>query len=244
MQSTAFITGASGGIGSAAAEALAADGCNLCLCYNRAQENALTLAEGIQKKYGVETLAVRCNLTDVTSIDNAVELCRERFGAPDILINNGGADYFGLFQDMTDSELISLMSADLIGAMLLTKRLLPDMIKAKRGYIINISSIWGEVGASCETAYSAAKAGLIGFTRALGKECAPSGVRVNGISPGFIDTEMNSRLSAEERSDIIEQIPTCRAGDPQDIAQAIAFLVSGKADYICGQIIRIDGGWL
>ncbi len=127
---------------------------------------------------------------------------------------------------------------------MLTKRLLPEMIKNHHGYIVNISSVWGEVGASCETAYSAAKAGLIGFTRALAKECAPSRVIVNCISPGFIDTDMNARLSVSEREEVIGQISAMRAGKTEEVAELAAFLVSGKADYICGQCLRIDGGWI
>ena len=242
--SIALITGASGGIGSAAAERLAAAGHDICAGYCTNRESAAALCCGLQTKYGVRAEAVRFDLSDTTGIAAAVGECISTLGEPDILINNGGREHIGLFQDMTDSELIGLMNSDLTGAMLLTKAVLPSMISRKRGYIVNVASVWGEVGASCEVAYSAAKAGLIGFTKALAKEAAPSGVIVNAVSPGFIDTRMNGQLTAEERAALIADIPADRAGTPADIAEAIAFLCSGKADYMIGQVLRIDGGWI
>lgn len=239
---TALVTGASGAIGYAIARELAAMGHKVALGYAKNKAAAEAHAEEIAREYGAETLALHIDLTDTGSLDAAAESLREQFGDPQILINNGGAEYIGLFQDMTDAELDRIMAADLTGAMKLTKRLLPAMIRGGRGYIVNISSIWGEEGGSCETAYSAAKAGVIGFTKALAKEVAPSGVLVNCISPGFIDTPMNAALTDEDKRGVIESVPCCRAGTAQDVANAAAFLVSGKADYICGASIKVDGG--
>lgn len=241
---TALITGASGAIGSQIVRTLAARGDNVCIGYNNNMAAAQSLAHELAENYGVQTAAVRFDLSDPQSLHGSAGECRETLGRVDILVNNGGCEAFGLFQDMTDEQLISVMNADLIGSMLLTRLLLCDMLKNHSGYIVNVSSVWGEVGASCETAYSAAKAGLIGFTKALAKETAPSGVLVNCVSPGFIDTPMNGRLSDDERLELISGIPCSRAGTPQDVAEAVAFLTSGKADYICGQVLRVDGGWL
>lgn len=244
MEKIAVVTGAAGGIGSAVSDSLAALGFDIAVCYAHNSSAACSLAEMLQKKYGVIAAAVKLDLSDVSSIHSAVDEIHESLGKPSLLVNNGGCESVGLFQDLSDESLVRLMNTDLVGAMLLTKALLGDMIRVHDGCIVNISSVWGEVGASCETAYSAAKAGIIGFTKALAKECAPSGVKVNCVSPGFIDTRMNRHLSETERSDLVDTIPLCRAGTPQDVASAVEFLVSDKSDYVCGQVIRVDGGWI
>lgn len=244
MNKTALITGASGEIGSAISLELAKNGYDICVGYAHRQDEAQRLAKRLSEEFSVKAYAVRFDYSCLESIDKSVSEFTQLFGGADVIVNNGGCESIGLFQQLTDERLVEVMNTDLVGAMLLTKKLLGGMIKKHSGYIINISSVWGEVGASCEVAYSAAKAGLIGFTKALAKECAPSGICVNCISPGFIDTRMNSQLSDEEKNGIIGDIPCCRAGTTQDIANTAAFLVSGKADYICGQVIRVDGGWI
>lgn len=244
MKETALITGASGEIGGAIARSLAAEGFNIAAGYAHNLEAAEQLAQKLKKSFGISAAAVKTDLSDLQSIPRALGEVESLLGSPSVLVNNGGCESIGLFQDISDERLAEIMNADLIGAVLLTKHILPDMIRAHRGCIVNIASVWGEIGASCEVAYSAAKAGLIGFTKALAKECAPSGISVNCVSPGFIDTRMNSQLSDSERRELIDSIPCCRAGMPQDVANAVAFLVSGKADYICGQVIRVDGGWI
>ena len=161
-----------------------------------------------------------------------------------MLVNNAGIADIKLFTDNSFSELQKMINTDLLGAMELSRQVLPEMIRQKKGCIVNIASVWGEKGASCEVAYSAAKAGLIGFTKALAREEGPSGVRVNCVSCGFIDTKMNSSLSQEDKTAVIDEVASSRAGTPQDIANAVSFLVSDKADYINGQILRVDGCWI
>lgn len=244
MSKTAVITGASGGIGGAAARSLAAMGFGIVACYRDNEEAARRLAQEISEEHNVFAAAARVDLSRPEDIPRAAEEIKKLCGTPYALVNNGGRESMGLFQDLTDGELIEIMNADLVGTMIFTKYFLPDMIRAHEGRIVNVASVWGEVGASCETAYSAAKAGIIGFTKALAKECAPSGLTVNCVSPGFIDTRMNAKLSEDERVELIGGIPLCRAGTAEEAANAVAFLVSDKADYICGQTLRVDGAWI
>lgn len=232
--STALVTGASGGIGSAVARTLAGEGHRVIIGYHSGRDTAERLAEELGGK------AVSFDLSRPESILASLEEC----GEVGILVNNGGSEHIGLFQDMTAPQLAALMNTDLLGAMELTRLLLPQMISRHSGVIVNIASVWGEVGASCEVAYSAAKAGIIGFTKALAKEVAPSGIRVNCVSPGFIDTRMNSQLNADEREALIGDIPLSRAGTPQEVADAVSFLCSEKSAYICGQTLRVDGAWI
>jgi 3-oxoacyl-[acyl-carrier protein] reductase len=168
---------------------------------------------------------------------------RTAFGEIDLLVNNGGIADINLFTEITDDRLCEILNVNLTGAMRLSKSVLPHMIRRHKGNIINISSVWGEVGASCEVAYSAAKAGLIGFTKALAREVAPSAVRVNCVSCGMIDTKMNSELTAEDVAAIRDDIPLGRVGTPADVAAAVVFLAEESSSYICGQVIRVDGGW-
>ncbi|SDA12340.1 3-oxoacyl-[acyl-carrier protein] reductase [Ruminococcus sp. YE71] len=232
--STALVTGASGGIGSAVARTLAGEGHRVIIGYHSGRDTAERLAEELGGK------AVSFDLSRPESLSASLEEC----GEVGILVNNGGSEHIGLFQDMTAPQLAALMNTDLLGAMELTRLLLPQMISRHSGVIVNIASVWGEVGASCEVAYSAAKAGIIGFTKALAKEVAPSGIRVNCVSPGFIDTRMNSQLNADEREALIGDIPLSRAGTPQEVADAVSFLCSEKSAYICGQTLRVDGAWI
>jgi 3-oxoacyl-[acyl-carrier protein] reductase len=244
MSKITLITGASGEIGGEIARTLAARGFSIAAAYSSNKLSAENLCANLTAEFPVSACPIKIDLSDLGGISTAVENLKKNFGTPSVLVNNGGCESIGLFQDLSDAQLIEVMHTDLVGTMLLTKTLLPDFLRTHSGYIVNISSVWGEVGASCEVAYSAAKAGIIGFTKALAKECAPSGISVNCISPGFIDTKMNAQLSETEKNSLIEDIPCSRAGTPHDIANTAAFLVSGKADYLCGQVIRIDGGWL
>jgi len=244
INKTALITGAAGGIGTAISFTLAEEGYDLVLGWAHKERAAEALAKELSETFDIKAAALHIDLSHTEDIGAVYSRCTKLAGEPSVLINNGGTEHIGLFQLMTDEELIRLMNADLVGTMLLTKYALPAMLCEHRGCIVNISSVWGETGASCETAYSAAKAGIIGFTKALAKETAPSGVRVNCVSPGFIDTRMNEQLSADERTELISGIPMSRAGTPRDVAEAVKFLISDAASYVCGQVIRVDGGWI
>lgn len=233
---TAFVTGGSGGIGKAICKTLYESGYAVAVGYNTDKQTAQAIAKEING------LAVHCDVTDISSMKNAVSMAKEKLDSITLLVNNAGVADVGLFTDLTKERLEHIISADLTGAMLMSQLCLPDMIHLKKGSIINISSMWGETGASCEVAYSAAKAGLIGFTKALAKEEAPSGIRVNCITAGMIDTKMNACFSADEIADIVDEIPISRIGTPQDIANAVAFLASDKASYITGAVLKVNGG--
>lgn len=243
MRKVAFITGASGDIGGAVAMQLAKDGFAVAIGYNENKLAADKLLERI-KAHGREVCAVRCDITDSDCIKSAVEHTSKQLGNISVLVNNAGIAKIGLFTDNSFEDLSKLLHANLLGAMELSRQVLPDMIRAKSGNIINISSVWGEKGASCEVAYSAAKAGLIGFTKSLAREEAPSGIRVNCVSCGFIDTKMNAELSEQDKQAVIDEIPANRLGTPQDVANTVSFLASEKSDYINGQVIRVDGSWI
>ncbi len=243
MRKVAFITGASGGIGGAAARQLAKDGYAVALGFNNNEKAANELSAEL-KTQDSEAIAVACDITDCASITSALSLIEKELGEVNVLVNNAGIASIGLYTDLDYAALSNIISTDLLGAMEVSRQVLPAMIRAKSGCIINISSVWGEKGASCEVAYSAAKAGLIGFTKALAREEAPSGIRVNCISCGYIETKMNAELSRQDKEALLDEIPSSRFGTPQDVANAISFLVSEKSDYINGQVIRVDGCWI
>lgn len=230
----AFVTGGSGGIGSAVCRELARAGYFVIVGYSSSAEKAEMLAAEIDGK------AVKVDLSDSASIISAAE----KIGEIDLLVNNAGVSEIDLFTAVSLENRLRIMNVNLIGAMELTRLLLPSMINKKSGCIINISSMWGEIGASCEVDYSSSKAGLIGFTKALAKEVAPSGIRVNCVSPGFVMTEMNNRFSAEDLELIREEIPLGIFGEPRHIADTVAFLASERAEYITGQIIGVNGGMI
>lgn len=239
----AFITGGSGGIGSAVCRKLAADGYALAVGYRSNKSAAEKICSEIRSCGGV-ALPVHIELTDKASVKAAYELAVSELGVPKVLVNNAGTAHIGMYTDMTEDEICGIINTDLTGAMLLTRYAAADMVKRQEGRIVNISSVWGEVGASCETAYSAAKAGLIGFTKALGKELAPSGITVNCICAGMIDTDMNRIIPEEDRKAIVDDIPAGRMGTPEEIAALVSFLCSGSAGYITAQTVRCDGGWV
>lgn len=228
----AVVTGGAGGIGSAICRVLAKNGYYVYVGYSSSTEKAENLANEIHGE------AVKIDVSDSDSIEFAVG----KVGNVELLVNNAGLSEIDLFTSISREKSSKIMQVNLLGTMELTRKFLPDMIHRKSGCIINIGSMWGEVGASCEVDYSASKAGLIGFTKALAKEVAPSGIRVNCISPGFIMTEMNSRFSAEDLELIREEIPLGIFGEPRHVADAVEFLASEKAEYITGQIIGVNGG--
>lgn len=239
----ALITGASRGIGKAIAIELAKQGASVVINYSTDDDGAKETLEEIKKVDGYGII-VKGDISSYKNCEMIVNEVIDVMGRIDILINNAGISRIGLFMDSTEEEISEIVNTNLLGAMYLTKHVLKYMISRKQGNIINISSIWGETGASCEVLYSTAKGGLNLFTKALAKEIAPSNIRVNAISPGVIATKMNSFLGNEEKKSLEEEIPLGRFGDPSEIGKLAVFLSSEDSSYITGQIIRADGGFI
>lgn len=238
---TALVTGGSRGIGAATALELARTGYAVAVNYRENAEKAAEIVKSIASGGG-RAMAVSADISNSAAVARMFEGIRAQFGGVDLLVNNAGVSYIGLFQDMSDADISRLISVNLVGAMLCSREAVKDMLRQKSGVIINVASMWGEVGASCEAVYSAAKAGLIGFTKALAKELGPSGIRVNCVSPGVIRTDMNSELTEDIIAELREDTPLLRIGTPEDVAQAIAFLASERASFITGQTLPVNGG--
>ena len=239
----ALVTGASRGIGKAIALELSREGASVIINYSKDDSGAeLTLAEIIAS--GGYGKLLKGNISSFETAKKIVDESIKSFGKIDILVNNAGVSQIGLFMDASEEDMNVIMGTNLLGAMYLSKHALPHMIRNGSGNIINISSMWGEVGASCEVLYSASKGGLNLFTKALAKEVAPSGIRVNAIAPGVIETEMNAFLEGEDRLALEEEIPMGRFGDTKEIGKAVVFLCNDSCKYLTGQIIRIDGGMI
>ncbi len=183
-------------------------------------------------------------MADVSSEEDVKKLFEtaRSYGGADVLVNNAGVSYIGLLQDMSADEIKRVLDINLTGAILCSREAAKQMIPKKSGCIINIASMWGEVGASCEAVYSASKAGLIGFTKALAKELGPSGIRVNCVSPGVIKTDMNKELTEETLAELSEDTPLLRLGSPEEVAKAAAFLASEESSFITGQVLSVNGG--
>lgn len=235
---TALITGASGGIGAAIAEKLAENGFLPVLHCHAHPERVRALAE---KTGG---FAVQADLSDVEQIFRMTEEILQKTGRVDVLVNNAGLSVSGLLTDIDTATRQKLFSVNVLGAIECTRALLPQMVHRKCGCILNISSMWGQVGASCEVDYSAAKAALIGFTKALALEVAPSGIRVNCIAPGVIRTPMLDCYDEQTLADLAEETPLGRLGTPEDIAHAAAFFCSEGAGFITGQVLGVNGGFV
>ena len=234
-----LVTGASGGIGRACALAFAGKGYSVTVCYNTNKYAAEELTGTILKK-GVPAIAVKADVSSESDVAELFKYAESEIGPVDTLINNAGISHFGLLTDMSTSQWHDIINTNLTSVFLCCRQALPSMVKYKRGCIINMSSIWGESGASCESAYSASKAGMIGLSKALAKEYGPSGIRVNCISPGFIATGMNSRLSQSEIDDFTSETPLCRTGTPDEVASAALFLAENG--FVTGQVIGVTGG--
>ncbi len=243
MNKTVLITGASKGIGAATAIRFAEKGYNVVMNYNNSVQSALILQKSLSES-GFKVIAYQANVRNRLDVDLMVKETIERFGGIDILINNAGIASQGLFTDISEIEWNEVIDINLNGTFNCAQAVLPHMINKKSGCIINISSMWGQVGASCEVAYSAAKAGVIGLTKALAKEVGPSGVRVNCIAPGLIETGMNQELTLEDVAAIVDQTPLGRIGTTNDIATTALFLASEDASYITGQVIGVNGGFV
>lgn len=243
MKQTALITGASRGIGAALAETFARAGYQLTLCCQHSEDKLMTLSKRLQEQYHTTVLVRIGDVGDYAFVKTMVDATLEAFGAIDVLINNAGISYIGLLTDMSIEDWNRIVATNLTSVFSTCRCVVPSMVHNKRGRIINISSVWGNVGASCEVAYSACKGGINSFTRALGKELAPSQITVNAIACGVIDTDMNRCFSEEERADLIAEIPAERMGRPEEVAE-LAFSIACGHAYLNGQIITLDGGWI
>lgn len=239
--STVLITGASRGIGAQCALSFAKAGYGVALNYCHSEEKALALVNEIQA-LGVKAFAVQADVADSAQVKGMFDAVRRELGTVDVLVNNAGIAHVGLLTDMTDDEWRRLIDTDLSGTFYCCREALSDMVRAHSGVIVNIASMWGEVGASCEAAYSAAKAGVIGLTKALAKEVGPSGVRVNAVSPGVVMTDMMAGFSDDDVAALKDETPLTSLGSPEDIADAVLFLASEKARFITGQVLSVNGG--
>lgn len=238
-----IVTGGSRGIGSEISSTLAKAGYAVVINYNSSAENALALCEEIQKQGGT-AIAIQGDISKTADVTKIFEQAYKSFGTPYALINNAGiALQNSLIQDVSDEELEAVISTNLLGAIKCSREATRYMVSEHCGKIINISSIWGQVGASCEVVYSASKAGIIGLTKALAKELAPSGITVNCIAPGVINTDMLSCYTQEDIEALCEETPLGRIGSPKDIANAVEFLISDKASFITAQILGVNGGF-
>lgn len=241
MKKTVLITGASGGIGQAIAKKFAELNYNVIICYNTNKTGAETLLHELKSK-GTDVIAVKADVSDEKQVEELFDEAEKAFGGVDVLINNAGTSQIKMLNDVTSEEWDKMFSVNTKSAFLCSKRAISHMVRNHFGRIINISSMWGICGASCEVTYSASKAALHGFTKALAKELAPSGITVNCICPGLIDTAMNSHLSQEDLAEFVNEIPVMRIGKPEEIAHAVAFFADEKASYITSQILAVDGG--
>ena len=238
---TAIVTGASRGIGAACAAELARSGFSVAVNY-RVNKNAAESVVNAVSAAGGQAFAVKADVSAPEEVTAMFEAVKERFGSVSLLVNNAGISHIGLLQDMTDGEIRRQLEVNLMGAIVCSREAARQMIPRKSGSIINIASMWGEVGASCEAVYSACKAGIIGFTKALAKELGPSGIRVNCVSPGVIRTDMNSELTADTLRELEEETPLLRIGSPEDVAKAVAFLAREESSFITGQVLPVNGG--
>lgn len=238
MTKTVFITGGSRGIGECAVKEFVRLGYNVAFTYFKSEEKA----KKIEKSTGA--CAIFCDVSKSSDVNNAIEIATQRYGKVDILINNAGISEFALFTDITDEMWHKMIDTNLSSTFYSTRAVLPQMISRKEGVIVNVSSMWGQVGASCETHYSASKAGMIGLTKALAKEVGPSGIRVNCVCPGTIDTDMNAHLSEEDYDFIKCDTPLVKIGNVQDVVNTIIFLCEEKSSFITGQVFGVNGGYV
>lgn len=235
---TVLITGGSRGIGRAMVEYFSKNGYSVAFTYKNSEIEAKSLAES------AGALSIRADSLSEEDVGNAVRVAENAFGKIDCLINNAGVSSFSLLTDLSLEEWNNTLGVSLTGAFLYSRAVIPGMVSRKQGRIINISSMWGVVGSSCEVHYSAAKAGLIGFTKALAKELGPSGITVNAIAPGLIETEMNALLSDDDKKAIIDETPVMKIGSPNDVAKAALFLARDDASFITGEVLNLSGGFI
>lgn len=243
MSKTAIITGGATGIGAATSTLLASEGYNIVIAYNKSEEKAFKLSEEINRNGG-NSVTCNVNVSDITSIENLFKFTKDTFGSVDIVVSNAGVAQQKQINDITPEDLNNMLSVNLIGCFNCCKIATQYMLIQHSGCIINITSMWGIAGASCESHYSAAKAGIIGLTKSLAKELGPSGIRVNAVAPGVIQTDMLSSFTQEDLQTLAYDTPLSRLGTPWDVANAVSFLASDKASFITGQILSVDGGFI
>lgn len=243
MNQTVLITGASRGIGRAIAVTFAKAGYHLVINCSKSTDALLTLKSELENTYHCTVLESVGDVSDYAYVEQLYANIEAKFGGVDVLINNAGIAHIGLLSDMTIDEWNHIVGTNLTAAFSTSKLAIPYMVHQKSGKIINISSVWGNVGASCEVAYSACKGGINSFTKALAKELAPSNIQVNAIACGVIDTQMNACFSDEERQSLADEIPAGRFGTPEEVASLALQLATGNT-YLTGQIITLDGGWI
>lgn len=239
----ALVTGSSRGIGRGIALELAKKGASVVVNYKEDEEGAIETSN-IIKKIGGYSVIQKCDVGDYKQCSNMIENIIKMFGKIDILVNNAGISKVGLFVDMNEDDFDDIMNTNLKGVFNVTHNAVKHMIKKKSGVILNLSSIWGNCGASCEVLYSASKGGINAFTKSLAKELAPSGIRVNAVAPGVIETDMNKCFSENDKKLIKEDIPLLKFGEPEDVGKVAVFLCSEDAKYITGQIVTVDGGMI
>lgn len=232
-----LISGGARGIGAACVRKFASDGHSVAFIYRSAHEVAKRLADECG------AVAICADISRPNEAREAVAKAIEALGGIDVLVNNAGIAQIKMFCDITDEDLANMLNTNLSSAFYVTRAALPSMVSQKWGRIINIGSMWGKVGASCEVHYSASKAGLRGMTMALAKELGPSNITVNAVEPGVIATDMNASLDQETLRELCDETPLCRIGKPEDVANLVGFLASEEASFITGQIIGVDGGF-
>lgn len=239
----AIVTGASNGIGRSIALKLAEEGAYVVINYNsdvKAAEETLNI---VRKNQGYAEI-YKADVSDYNQVQSMIKFAIDTYGKVDILVNNAGISKVGLFMDFNEEQWDSMINVNIKGVFNCSHAVIPNMIQNKKGVIINMSSMWGNSGASCEAVYSATKGAVNSFTKALAKELGPSNIRVNAISPGVINTRMNKWLTEEEKNDLLDSIPLMKFGETYDVANLAAFLAQDNSGYITGQIITIDGGFI
>lgn len=236
---TALITGGSRGIGKALVEEFNRNGYKVAFLYLKSENDARSISDELNNVY-----SYKCDVSSENEIESVLSVILDEHQRIDVLVNNAGISFEGLLSDMSFDDWSNVINVNLSSVFLTCRKLIPHFVSRKCGKIINVASMWGEVGASFEVAYSASKAGVIGFTKALAKELAPSGITVNAVSPGVINTDMMNGFTEEDINALREQTPLGRIGTARDVAQAVVFLASENADFITGQTISVNGGFV
>lgn len=243
MSKTIIVTGGSKGIGAAISSLFAKEGFNVVVNYNNSESECLALCRKLNNS-GYSCKPFKADISKSDEADALISFAVKTFGSIDILVNNAGISEQMLFTDITDEHWNRMIAVNLTGTFNTSRAAVKEMVKAHSGSIINISSMWGISGASCEVHYSASKSGIIGLTKALAKELGPSNIRVNCIAPGVIKTDMNAHLTPDVIEDLKTETPLCKIGSPEDVANAVFFLASDKASFITGQVLSVDGGFI